>query len=333
VKNPSFFFELSGEHPEMALEEALSCITMFAGDLEEYHCGPGFLLAEFPSEFLPRIASRIALTHRIGLFMGHIENLDDMGGVNSSSVPAGSFSIRVKRFESAQREVSSQTIIRNLGKVLSADRKVDLSNPDHEIRVFISTDISVHHSLITIDRQSLEDRKVAERPFFSPISLHPRYARALINILQVKEGQTLLDPFCGTGGILLEAAAMGIKALASDISEEMIQGTKQNMDHFELCLSGYAVADISDIAFIFPDTDAIVTDPPYGRSASTNGEETGPLYIRTLEAAVGCLREGGRLGIVVPLPLKPIEGLVLEHLFQQKVHGSLSRFYHVFKKQ
>lgn len=317
----------------MALAEAVSCITMFAGDLKEYRHGPGFLLAEFPSVYLPQIAARIALTHRIGRFMGHIEDVENVTGVDSSLVPDGSFSIRVKRFEGAQSEVSSQNIIRNLGEVLSTHHKVDLKNPDHEIRVFISSDISVHHSLFTIDRQALEERKVAERPFFSPISLHPRYARALINILQVKEGQSLLDPFCGTGGILLEAAAMGIKALASDISPGMIDGTKQNMQHFGLGLSAEAVADISEISSLFIGIDAIVTDPPYGRSASTNGEEIWPLYVRTLKAASLCLREGGRLGIVVPMPLEPIDSLVLEHLFQQKVHGSLSRFYHVFKKQ
>lgn len=317
----------------MALEEALSCVRMFSGDLKEYRHGPGFLLVEFPLEFLSKIAARISLTHRIGLFLGQIEDVEDMGEINSSSVPSGSFSIRVKRFEAAKRELSSQTIIGNLGKALALDHKVDLTNPDHEVRVFISTDVSVHLSLHTIDRQSLEARKVAERPFFSPISLHPRYARALINILQIKEGQSLLDPFCGTGGILLEAASMGIKSLASDISVDMINGTKQNMAHFGLHLSGEAVADISEIASLFPDTDFIVTDPPYGRSASTNGEDTWPLYVRTLEVALLCLKEGGRLGIVVPLPLEPIEGLVLEHLFQQRVHGSLSRFYHVFKKQ
>lgn len=255
-----------------------------------------------------------------------------MDGIDGSFLPEGTFSVRAKRYEKAQPELDSRKMTRTLGGHLSAGRRVDLENPDIEVRTFISDRIGVHHSLYHIDRQSMEERKVAERPFFSPISLHPRYARALINMVEVKEGQTLLDPFCGTGGILMEAASMGILALASDIDPEMIDGTQRNMSHFGLQLSGSAVTDIALIGKHFPGTDAIVTDPPYGRSASTRGESINTLYVRALDAAKGCLKPGGRMGIVVPTVLEPAEGLVLEHLFQQKVHGSLSRHYHVFRR-
>jgi tRNA (guanine10-N2)-dimethyltransferase len=332
VKNPSFFFELSGEHPEMALQEALSCIKMAAGSVEGYVHGPGYLVAPLPAHLLPWIAQRIALTHRIGRFMGWLEREDGLEGIDASSLPEGSFSVRAKRYEKARPDIDSRRLTRTLGGHLSLGRQVDLEDPDIEVRAFISDRIGIHHSLFHIDRHSLEERKVAERPFFSPISLHPRYARALINMVEVGDGQTLLDPFCGTGGILLEAASMGIRALASDIDPDMIEGTERNMRHFGLELSGQAVTDVAEIGSHFPNTDAIVTDPPYGRSASTRGENISALYVRALEAAKACLKPGGRMGIVVPIILEPTEGLHLEHLFHQKVHGSLSRHYHIFRR-
>ena len=37
----------------------------------------------------------------------------------------------------------------------------------------------------------------------------------------VKRGGRLLDPFCGTGGVLIEAATIGVRACGSDISPTM----------------------------------------------------------------------------------------------------------------
>ncbi len=54
-----------------------------------------------------------------------------------------------------------------------------------------------------VARARLEARKVTHRPFSLPISLHPKLARALVNLARVPMGGVLLDPFCGTGGILL----------------------------------------------------------------------------------------------------------------------------------
>ena len=38
----------------------------------------------------------------------------------------------------------------------------------------------------------------------------------------MKQGQTLLDPFCGFGTILHEAGLQGIKIIGNDIEKEMI---------------------------------------------------------------------------------------------------------------
>ena len=48
-----------------------------------------------------------------------------------------------------------------------------------------------------------------KRPFFRPVSLEPRLARAAVNIAAgVNEGY-VVDPMCGTGGILIESALSG----------------------------------------------------------------------------------------------------------------------------
>ena len=73
--------------------------------------------------------------------------------------------------------------------------------------------------------------------------------------------------------------------------------------------------------------DAIVTDVPYGRSASLAGDDARSLYGRFLRSAASVLRPGGRAVVMAPkgaLAL-PGPGLRLLASFDEYVHGSLTR--------
>jgi len=45
----------------------------------------------------------------------------------------------------------------------------------------------------------------------------PRISRALINLLKVKEGDTILDPFVGSGAFIADAPTMGINAIGIEV--------------------------------------------------------------------------------------------------------------------
>ncbi len=47
---------------------------------------------------------------------------------------------------------------------------------------------------------------------------HPQMIRALLNILQIKKGETILDPFVGSGTAALESMLSGINCIGFDIS-------------------------------------------------------------------------------------------------------------------
>ena len=173
-------------------------------------------------------------------------------------------------------------------------------------------------------------RKVSERPFFSPISLHPKYARALINLTGAVRGSTVLDPFCGTGGIAIEAADMGMKVIVSDFDPHMIAGTIENMHFYDLELLDSDISDIGDIAQRWNDVDIVATDPPYGRSTRTGGENISKMYARSLKSISEVLRPGGKAGMIFPSEIST-EYLNLEKVLPQRVHGSLTRYYHLFK--
>ena len=51
-----------------------------------------------------------------------------------------------------------------------------------------------------------------------PYTLKSDIARASLNLLNLKENSIVLDPFCGIGGILLEAEDLNFKVIGNDIS-------------------------------------------------------------------------------------------------------------------
>lgn len=56
-------------------------------------------------------------------------------------------------------------------------------------------------------------------PFHAyPARLHPAVARSLLSALSLPAGATLLDPFCGSGTVLIEAMAGGMRAVGRDLS-------------------------------------------------------------------------------------------------------------------
>lgn len=327
---PVYFFELSGEHKEMSTAEAKKCIEAEAGDYRIISEGSGYIKAEFDESALDPIAERISLARRIGRSLCTFDP-EDASRVEGVELPAGSFAIRARRFEGAMKDIDSQDLVRKVGGILSRSNDVKLKNPDMEVHMVMSDRVHLFLGEKTIDREGLENRKVSERPFFSPISLHPKYARALINLTGAKRGDVVLDPFCGTGGIVIEAGMMGMKPIASDFDENMIIGTQENMDFFGLKLEDFETIDISDIPERFKEVDAIATDPPYGRSTHTGGEPIDSIYSRAMEAFSKVLKVGCAAGVVLPHEISS-DKLRMEHHLVQRVHGSLSRHYHIFKR-
>ncbi|MBM4237061.1 MAG: methyltransferase domain-containing protein [Euryarchaeota archaeon] len=329
----AFLFELSGEHPTLPRAEAISCVEAECGTRDILAEGPGYLICRFSRDRLDGIGERIALTHRIGPYLGSCtpDGLKDF--LSSISIPEGSAAVRVRRFGHHLSSVNTSDVVGKVGGALAKKTEVNLEDPDIEVRVIMSDALHFFISDRIVDRRAFERRKVALRPFFSPISLHPRYARALVNLARVREGESVLDPFCGTGGILIEAGLIGARVFGSDISEEMIEGCKENIRHFGVRWEEMRAIDIGEIAKSFGLVDAVVTDPPYGRSATTRREQPRRLYERAITAAAQVIRAGGSLGAVFPTPCAESPPLLeLRETHSQRVHRSLTRHYCLFTR-
>ena len=244
-------------------------------------------------------------------------------------------SIAVK-YKNRSDKFNSQDVVKTLAKAYTKNNKVSLNNPDNEIRALITDEkLYVGLKLFEVNRSVFEERKVQNRPFFSPISLHPRIARGLVNISCIKKDELLLDPFCGTGGILLEAGLIGINVAGADIEEKMVSGCKQTLEEYKVKYSDIVCTDIGSIRSYFDYVDAVVTDLPYGKSTTTKGEDMNKLYDRAFKSIKEVLKTGKRAVIGLP-NTESIElgrkyfTLLETHEF--RAHKSLTRYFAVFEK-
>lgn len=329
----SFLFELSGEHEELSRAEIRGCAEAGGFYLTELQSDEGSLLAE--TDAPPRLfESRCGLLWRVSdiIHSGPVNTITE--GITDALKEmelAGTFAVRAKG------AADPMALQREAGRMIAEANglKVNLSSPDTAFRIFVAGETAFFGPVVAeIDRSTLEQRKVQNRPFFSPISIHPKYARVLINLARAPEKGSILDPFCGTGGVLIEAGKMGLRPLGSDISQDMVEGSLKNLN-YEGLTAELKRCDISSIKREFGQVDAIATDPPYGRASTTNREGIESLYSRMLTGMRETVRPGGYISLVVPdlsLIEDMPEGLALMETYSLRVHRSLTRNFVVLQR-
>jgi tRNA (guanine10-N2)-dimethyltransferase len=203
--------------------------------------------------------------------------------------------------------------------------KANLKNPDNAISFFFVDNKVVCGRLLSSNRERFEERRADKVPAGHPTSCHPRLARALINLTGVPTGSKIIDPFCGAGGILVEAGLMGLRPVGYDINREMVDRARRNCEHAKVECD----LDSRDATQLYAPEKYVVADLPFGRmSGKKTDEELVELYAGFLERLQELLRVRAVLAypdnidmkkIVKKTSLKPIKE------FSHYVHGTLTR--------
>lgn len=323
--------ELSGEHPGLAAAEVAGALRALGDSSGALHREGRLLLVE-TSVDAHELAQRLALAHAVDevLLEGNLDEL--MAGAGGVELPPGTFAVRARNLRGGP---SPPRLAARIGALIGRRHRVDLAHPDTEVRIVLGPSSTFFTMLRAgVERSAYEARRVALRPFSQPISLHPRLARALVNLTGVARGQSLADPFCGTGGILLEAGLAGARPLGLDIRPEAVEGTRRTLDAFGV-RGDIRVGDVGELPSWTGGVAAVATDPPYGRSTTTRGEPLVKLYRRAFTATAEALSPPGKAALVVP-DLSYVE-LAAGHLqlldsFPLRVHRSLTRHFCLFQR-
>ena len=208
-----------------------------------------------------------------------------------------------------------------LGELVNG--KVNLRYPKYIFYVTETKPILFGKIIWKINPKEYERRFA--RSFYRASNLKPDLARFLVDLSLVKPGETLIDPFCGTGSILIEAASLGVKSYGIEIDEEIYEGCLDNLfvlGYDDLC----EVYNADALNFNYKTYDVLVTDLPYGKCSSLKGRKRDD-FIEKLPDIFKHIRK--RKVVMYNQDISDIWDLI--DMEKYKVHGKLTRYIHVFK--
>ena len=352
-------FELSGEHKTLPRAELLAsldalriCYTI------KLVTGRIFVIdAQIAPESakLAKLARRLGMTHQIyevlgqcGLHDHELITLAESVDLASVMGTGRTFAVSLHFMEQNRLYPLRQALLKAVGECIA--RKgytVDLRRPAKTfVLLFTAEYCFLCACMWRIDKRQFGDKRPHARPFFVPGVIMPKIARAIVNLSGIRATELLLDPFCGTGGIIIEGAMVDARVVGMDIQRKMVYGARENMAFFNLPCE-LVMSDVTRLPLQSESMDAVVTDLPYGRASVVAGsgipddEDARADYLtRLYEAAMveihRVLKPGKRAVIVSNSPSLPARarelGFLLcdEHAY--RVHKSLTRYITVLER-
>jgi len=303
------FFLLSGEHSTLPFSELKAILEAEGHKYRVLGTFRQIVRVEADVDDVKSIVRRAALTRVCctELFCSQAVTSGILKKIRSAPLEDyvhknETFVVRVRRIGESAPEVARVNLEQKIGAVI-LDRvngaKVSLTNPNLTFFGVLTEGKFIFGSkLAEIHPKPFVDRRPRKRPFFHPSAMPAKLARCMVNLAQPKAGDVVLDPFCGTASMLIEAGLIGCRVAGFDVQRRMVRGSLRNLRHFGLSPEGMLRADAR-----YPpikEVDCVVTDPPYGRSATTFGREIGEIVINFLLTAEDYVPRGRRICIASP---------------------------------
>ena len=298
----------------------------------------GVLRFSADSDLASQAASRLSLSQFMCRELAFSESdVADISNEIRRGIPipkTSSFKLVVKRVGSAVPAESVNPLAGEIGGLLAeATRaKVRLVNPERTFVMLVAPDgATLGVKIVPTARKMLPAHRNEVKPFSHHSTLQPEFCRVLVNLARVRRGGTVLDPFCGAGGMLIEACELGASGLGLDFKVSMIKGARANLNKFGYSDFYLAVGDARRCPFV--KTDSIVTDPPYGMlSPMVRNRLVSETYQDLVKLSSDVLPTSGYLSLVYPSG-EPVAdmikeaGLRLISRDEMKVHDALTRVF------
>ncbi|MHA1963865.1 MAG: TRM11 family SAM-dependent methyltransferase [Candidatus Thorarchaeota archaeon] len=261
-------------------------------------------------------------------------------GISTYPIFDGGFPINYRRYTRGMDDQVKKLLIKNGAKRADyfaydePDRRVEgrlnialwpktiarnslLAPPNAEVlAIFSEEKLYIARTRVVYDSM-LQQYRDESRPFVSAeISTSPKICRTLLNLAGARPGDTIIDPFCGTGTLLMEAAILGMKCIGVDIDGNQVQGARSNMkwlgkdlgekldyDIFKgdsRELSSLLKKQVDAVAFE-PLLGPIYKKPPLIDEAEKTIKELTTLYRKVLTEISSILRPDGRVAMTIPV--------------------------------
>lgn len=287
---------------DIVLEEAREKIDVLDAKLRFGNVG-GRVLLRVPLSQANRVFMLRSIEHIIEL-INIFEVESDRSGLDQIysrvyglNIPLGStFRVTCERIGSHKftsidvQRVAGQALVDKYG------RRVNLKNPETIVRV----DVVHNLCIVGIQKTKMSLKIRYPRAFQHYSALNPVIAYSMLRIAGVRPGDAVLDPFCGGGTIIIEAAQVwsDLELIGVDISPKSIEGALKNAE-----VAGvrdkvkFIVGDARRLEKILPRSwkaDKVVSNLPFGiRSGRLKAVPS--IYMDFLKSLKPFLKESSRI--------------------------------------
>jgi tRNA (guanine10-N2)-dimethyltransferase len=327
------FFLLSGENPALSYSE-LRHLVKILGGVDAERVDERVAAAEVDDGLAAEIVYRAAYTKLAAVWLGVGRNyMDVVFSEKLAEAVDGRRSFDVMVYEVGGVDVNSVDVEKKLAAAIMAQApglRVDLSTPEATfVAVVTMSNCFVGMLIAEKPKHFFDERKAGRRPFRVPSAMQPKLARCLVNLAVNSRGSWVLDPFAGSGALVIEAGLLGHVCLGVEVKTWVCNGMWRNMQSYGVGF-GHAVQGDARRLPLRRFFDAVATDPPYGRSATLGGVSFKNLLKAFGEEVVNVLTDGARLAVTVPHTAYPdlVDAFTgfreLEH-HDLYVHRSLTR--------
>jgi len=255
---PESFFVLSKENLEIAIDEITAIAKMY-DRFSKIKIISNLVIIQSKTNWYD-ISNRASFVKVSGQILRKMSGLFLDENNYEILKNAKTFVCRIINLSSNQFNIPE--LENSMGDMISkfSHAKVKLENPNITIYLIFTN----KENFFGFSKQVKEKSRPKKIKSY-PHELDWKLTRVMINLIGLKQGETVCDPFCGAGTTLLEAESMGIHAIGLDFDKKMFEATKDNLK-----MNGYKSkifnSDFQELVKISEKFDGIVTDLPYGKN-------------------------------------------------------------------
>jgi len=167
-----------------------------------------------------------------------------------------------EKFKSSKKNLSGRLQLQDGGEI-----SIPMSLTEEEYFVFTKNEKIYFGRIIEkTNYKEIEERDIKKPVRREELAISPRLSKIMINLSQVKEGQTLVDPFCGIGGILQEALLRKIKVIGIDSDSEAISGARENLLWANFQKKDFVLFNSDSSKLKINHSDVLVSEPDLGET-------------------------------------------------------------------
>ncbi len=253
-----YLFVLSKEDIGIAKEEVLALVSCIDNKLID-----NYLILNRKIKISNNILKRLAYTKKVYRVLFIPKSKKDYDNFDWQRYYKNSFSVRAYGELRKKEQDFANLIYYRL-----SDPLVDLKDAKTKFGFYKIKNKIYVCKLLNENDEDFQSRRSHLRPKSSGTSMHPKLARACVNLTGIKRGY-LVDCFCGNGGILIEAGLMCLSPIGYDIDDTSIKKAKINLDHYKIRFYKLLKKDAVELKRTIR---YLATDMPYGKSSKMSDE-------------------------------------------------------------